>query len=147
MTRRTVCMVAALTAVLAGSVLAQTPVVDSTVLPPQEIGVIAPGQIRIGALEAGDWTMGDGTWADVWYLMGEAGQRVVIEMWARPRAFDGYLQLLDPAGVRLAEDDDGLGRDRGSRIVFTFRAAGRYQIVVNNYDEDPRTGHYTLAVR
>ncbi len=123
---------------------AQAPA-DTTPLPPQEIGTVRIGQTVHGLLEAGDWTMGDGTYADVWYFQAEAGQRVVIEL--SSRAFDSYLQLLDPWGGRLAENDDGLGRDRGARINYMVREAGRFQVVVNNYDEDPRTGRYQLTLR
>ena len=118
---------------------------DTTVLPPQEIGTIRIGQTMRGLLEPGDWTMGDGTYADVWYFQAEAGQRVIIEL--ASRAFDSYLQLLDPAGARLAENDDGLGRDRGARITYMVRETGRFQIVVKNYDEDPRTGSYQITLR
>jgi serine protease Do len=130
---------------LAGAARAQTPAPADTSAPlPQEILPIRVGQTRAGLLEPGDHTMGDGTWADVWYLTLTAGQRVTIEL--RSRDFDAYLQLLDPAGNRLAEDDDSAGRS-DARIMYTAREAGRYQIVVNNYDDEPDTGRYTLTVR
>jgi len=130
-------------AALALPAVAQTPQ-DTAAPPPQEIATITVGQTRSGLLEAGDWTMGDGTWADVWYVALTAGQRVVIDLHS-PR-FDAYMQLLDPWGARLAEDDNsGPGDD--ARITFVAPAAGRYQIVANNYDEDRRVGPYTLTVR
>jgi hypothetical protein len=110
---------------------------------PQEILSVETGQMRVGVLEAGDWTMGDGTWADVWYIQLQVGQRVVIEL--RSREFDAYLQLLDPAGGKLSEDDDGAGRG-DARITFTARETGRHQIIVNNFSDEPDTGRYTLAV-
>lgn len=110
----------------------------------QEISTIQVGQTRVGLLEQGDWVMGDGTWADVWYINAQAGQRASIEL--RSRSFDAYLQLLDPYGAKLAEDDDGLSHG-DARIQFTFRTAGRYQIVVNNYSDEPATGRYLLTVR
>jgi hypothetical protein len=119
--------------------------VDTTVLPPQEIGTIAVGQTRSGVLEVGDWTMSDATWADVWYVNATAGQRLVIEL--RSSRFDSYLQLLDPWGTMLAENDDGSGMGSGSRITYTAREAGRYQVVVNNFGDTPQGGAYTLAVR
>jgi hypothetical protein len=134
-------------AVSAGTARAQagapTPT-DTTIPLPQEIVVVQSGQTRIGLLEQGDWTMGDGTWADVWYVVGQAGQRVTIEL--RSRQFDAYLQLLDPAGIKLQEDDDGLGHG-DAKIVYTFRDSGRFQIVVNNYSDEPATGRYLLTVR
>jgi hypothetical protein len=63
--------------------------------------------------------------------------------------FDAYVQLLDPWGTMLAQDDDhgcrgGMG---DARITATMREAGRYQIVVNNFGDTPQGGAYTLAVR
>jgi hypothetical protein len=119
--------------------------VDTMVLPPQEIGTIAPGQTKSGTLEAGDWNMSDGTFCDIWYIQGTAGQRVSITL--RSRAFDSYLQLLDAGGTKVAEDDDSGGGGGAARITFTFRANERYQIVVNNYSDEVATGRYTLEVR
>ena len=117
---------------------------DTTTLGPQEIGTIAAGQTRYGLLEVGDYTMGDGTWADVWYLQLNAGQRVQIDLGST--VFDPYMQLLDPWGNKLAEDDDN-GPGNSSRIIFTAREAGRYQIVVNASQDVPRTGRYMLVVQ
>jgi pre-peptidase len=117
---------------------------DTTLLPPQEIGTIHFGQARSGILESGDYTMGDQTWADVWYFEATAGQRITIELVSRQ--FDPYVQLLDPWGGKLAEDDDS-GEGNSSHLVFTFRDAGRYQIIVNNSGDEARTGTYVLTVR
>ncbi len=122
---------------------AQAPV-DTDAPPPQEIQTIRPGQTRSGLLEAGDFTMGDGTWADVWYVEATAGQRLVVEL--RSRRFDAYLQFLDPWGGRLAEDDDSAGGG-DARITITVREAGRYQIVVNSFGDTRQVGPYTLSVR
>jgi hypothetical protein len=138
----------ALLAAVAGTASAQTPAgpsVDTTVLGPQEIGTIGVGQTRSGVLEAGDWTMSDATWADVWYVQATAGQHLVIEL--RSHMFDAYLQFLDPWGGKLADNDDGAGIGSDSRINVTVREAGRYQIVVNNFGDTPQGGAYTLAVR
>lgn len=118
--------------------------VDTTILPPQEIGSIQVGQTRYGMLELGDYTMGDGTYADVWYLNLNAGQRVTVELVSTQ--FDAYEQFLDPWGGKLAEDDDSGGHNN-SRLSFTVREAGRYQIVVNNSGDVQKTGRYTLTVR
>ena len=96
-------------------------------------------------IEDGDYTMADGTWADVWYVEGTVGQRLVITL--RSRAFDSYLQLLDAAGGKVAEDDDSGGGGGAARITYTVRTPGRYQIVVNNFGDTPRPGAYTLEVR
>ena len=116
---------------------------DTTVLPPQDIGTIGVGQTKDGLLEIGDYTMADGTWADVWYISLAAGQRITIDL--SSTQFDAYVQFLDPWGGKLAEDDDG-GGHKNSRLSFTPREAGRYQIVVNNSGDSQKTGRYTLAV-
>jgi hypothetical protein len=112
--------------------------------PPQEIATIAPGSLRNGMLEIGDYTMGDATWADVWYVNLTAGQRVTIEL--RSTHFDAYLQVLDPWGGKLADNDDGSDH-RNAKLVFVPREAGRFQIVVNNSGDTPKTGAYTISVR
>ena len=117
--------------------------VDTTTLGPQEIGTIVVGQTRFGLLEVGDYTMGDATWADVWYVNLTAGQRIQIDLGSTQ--FDPYMQLLDPWGGKLAEDDDG-GPGNSSRLLFTAREAGRYQIVVNTSQDVVRTGRYQLSV-
>jgi len=114
---------------------------------PGQIGHISVGTNVQGRLETGDQRMNDGTWADVWYFQGTQGQRVVIELRvAVANVFDPYLQLLDPAGSKLAEDTDGAG-NHNSRITFTLREAGRFQIVVNNEGDSRKTGRYTLSLR
>ncbi len=118
--------------------------VDTTILPPQEIGTIQVGQTRNGMLELGDYTMGDGTFADVWYINLNAGQRVTVELMSTQ--FDAYEQFLDPWGGKLAEDDDSGGHNN-SRLSYTVRETGRYQIVVNNSGDVQKTGRYTLTVR
>lgn len=117
---------------------------DSTVPPAHVIGWIRAGQTREGLLEDGDYRMEDASWCDIWYLEVTAGQRVVIEL--RSRAFDAYLQLLDPLGAKVAEDTDGAGGS-DSRITYTAPRAGVFQIVVNNEGDDVKTGPYRLTVR
>jgi len=117
---------------------------DTASLGPQEIGTIRLGQTRNGLLEAGDWTMSDGTFADIWYIEATAGQRLIVEL--RSRRFDAYLQLLDPFGAKLAEDDDSAGNG-DARISYTVREPGRYQIIVNNFGDTPQSGSYSVAAR
>lgn len=133
---------------LASATAASAQTASDTAAPrARDIATISLGQTRYGALEEGDYTMADGTWADVWYFQGTQGQRVVIELRAVvANAFDPYLQLLDPAGSKLAEDTDGAG-NHNSRITFTLRETGRFQIVVNNEGDSQKTGRYTLSLR
>jgi hypothetical protein len=111
---------------------------------PGAVGTVQVGTNVQGRLETGDQQMNDGTWADVWQFQGRANQVVTIEL--RSDEFDAYLQLLDAAGNRLAEDDDSLG-DYNARIVYTLPVTGTYQIVVNNFGDARSAGIYTLSVR
>jgi hypothetical protein len=143
--KRTILVIGAALVAAASPVAAQG--ADTAAPAARAIATIAVGQTRAGMLEEGDYTMGDGTWADVWYFQGTQGQRVVIELRVVVNnAFDPYLQLLDPAGGKLAEDTDGAG-NHNSRITFTLRETGRFQIVVNNEGDSQKTGRYTLSLR
>lgn len=115
---------------------------ETSVPGPQIIGWIRPGQTRNGQLDAGDYRMGDGTLADVWYFDGAAGQRIALAL--RTQDYDGYMQLLDPYGARLAETTS---RGRDVELTFQLPAAGRYQIVVNSAGSEPHLGPYTLALK
>ena len=142
--RRAILLLGAALAATAAPAMAQ--VSDTTAPAPRVIATITLGQTRAGSLDEGDYTMGDGTWADVWYFQGTQGQRVVIELRAVVQgSFDPYLQLLDPAGTKLAEDTDGAG-NHNSRITYTLRETGRFQIVVNNEGDTQKTGRYTLSL-
>ena len=138
---RSTLLAALLVASAASALSAQAPA-DTSALPPQEIGTIAPGQTRGGLLEAGDWNMSDGTWADVWYVQLAAGQRITIE--CRSRGFTAFVQFLDPWGGKLAENAGG---GSGVRLNGAAREAGRYQVVVNNYSETPQAGTYVITIR
>lgn len=117
---------------------------DTTVLGPAAVGAVRRGQKLPGVLQEGDRTMGDGSFADLWGIAARAGERLVVEL--RSTAFDAYLQFLDPDGNRIAEDDDGLGR-QDSRVVVEVPRDGRYWIVVTTYSPRTRAGFYTLGVR
>jgi len=120
----------------------QTPT-ETSVPAPQVIGWIRAGQSREGRLDLGDYRMGDGTLADVWYFDGTQGQRIAIAL--RTGDYDGYMQLLDPYGAKLAETSVRGGHD--VELMFQLPAAGRFQIVVNSAGSDPHTGTYTLSLK
>jgi hypothetical protein len=105
---------------------------------------ITVGQRLSGRLEPGDQTREDGSPQDTWEFDGRAGQDVTIEL--RSAAFDTYLELRDPAGTVLAENDDGLGQGTDSFIAARLPRAGRYRLVVRGYGEDASTGLYELAL-
>ena len=111
---------------------------------PGQTAQIAIGQTLRGRLEAGDQTMADGTYADIWQFQGTAGQTVTIDV--RSDEFDTYMQLLDAGGAKLGEDDDS-GGNLNSRLTFTLPSTGLYQIVVNNAGGSRRVGVYTVSIR
>jgi len=112
--------------------------------PPGEPGRIALGQTMRGELEPGDQLMADSTLADLWQFAGEAGATVTIDL--RSDEFDTYLQVLDPAGKKLGEDDDS-GGDLNSRLTLTLPASEVYLIVVNSAGHERRAGMYVLSIR
>lgn len=77
----------------------------------------------------------------------EANSAYVIEH--RSVMFDAYLQLEDPNGIIVAEDDDG-GRNFGlgpldARITFRANVTGTYRVIATTFDG--RTGQYNLSIR
>jgi hypothetical protein len=105
---------------------------------------VAVGQRLAGRLERGDQTREDGSPQDTWEFDGRAGQDVTIEL--RSSAFDPYLELRDPAGAVVAENDDGLGEGTDSFISARLPRAGRYRIVVRGYGDGESSGLYELAL-
>jgi serine/threonine protein kinase len=75
----------------------------------------------------------------------EAGKTYVIDMISpNQKALDPYLVLLDAAGRKLAEDDDG-GGELNARIVFHAEKAGTYRIQATSFNAG--TGTFTLTIQ
>ncbi|MFD1644417.1 alpha/beta hydrolase [Haloarchaeobius litoreus] len=95
---------------------------------------IAYGQTRSGEIDWDDPTGYRGNYEPVTFE-GEAGDEVTITMTSDG---DPYLQLLDPSGDLVAENDDDwdLG-DYDSRIEgHELAASGEYTIVATSFDSD-----------
>jgi len=107
-------------------------------------GRIALGQRVVGRLERGDQPRPDGGYQDVWEFEGRSGQDVTLAL--RSPAFDTYLELLDPRGTTVAENDDGFGEGTDSFIAARLSRDGRYRIVVRGYGESEAAGLYELAL-
>lgn len=105
---------------------------------------LSVGQRLTGRLETGDQARDDGKPQDTWEFDGRAGQDVTIEL--RSSAFDTYLELRDPAGAVVAENDDGLGEGTDSFISARLPRAGRYRLVVRGYADSASSGLYDLAL-
>jgi hypothetical protein len=106
-------------------------------------GRLEPGRRVGGRLESGDERREEGGYRDVWTFEGRAGQDVLIEM--RSAEFDTYLELLDPQGGLVTENDDG-GEGTDSFISVRLSASGRYRVVARSYGEGDRTGFYDLLL-
>jgi hypothetical protein len=104
--------------------------------------------IEIGVIRTGVLSSDDGrdpyrnNYADRYTLLCYAGQRLEILMTSD--VIDTYLVLQNPAGIRLAEDDDSAG-NLDSRIVFTAPIDGLYTIIATSYSL--QEGPYELLVR
>src|ERR1700677_4768949 len=63
-----------------------------------------------------------------------AGKTYVIDSVSPDqKALDPYLTLLDPAGKKLAEDDDG-GEGLNARIMHRAQTSGTYRIVCTSFE-------------
>ena len=75
-----------------------------------------------------------------------AGKTYVIDMIsANQQALDPYMILFDPAGKKIAEDDDG-GDGLNARIIHRAEATGTYRIVCTSFERSG-AGPYTFMVR
>lgn len=85
----------------------------------------------------------DNSYYAVHEFEGVEGQQVTIDLTSTE--FDAYLMLFDPAGNKIAEDDDGSGSSN-ARIVMTLPITGAYTIIVNTYKAGG-IGNYRLSLR
>lgn len=79
----------------------------------------------------------------VWSFSGNAGRHVVITLFGS-YGFDTYLELFDPYGGLLRENDDISGANLNSRISVVLPYTGVYTIVAHGYDHS--AGSYSLSL-
>lgn len=80
---------------------------------------------------------------DDYYFDGSAGQAITLRMDKRDSNIDSYLELYNPDGSLLAQDDDN-GGDRNARIAVTLRQNGRHKVIAREYSD--RTGGYRISL-
>ncbi|MEP7293292.1 MAG: pre-peptidase C-terminal domain-containing protein [Chloroflexota bacterium] len=115
---------------------ASTPAPQTLPTDTNKRGTIQTGQTVTGTVD----TFVD----DSWTFSGDAGAQVVIALNATDTTLDPQLELYDPNGVLVAENDDANGStNRNSRIEITLPAGGRYTIVVSAFATG---GNYELAL-
>lgn len=107
------------------------------------VGTIRTDERVTGRLEPGDRPHGGGGYEDLWEFEAHAGQDVMIEMHSGD--FDAFLELRDPAGTLVQENDDG-GTGTDALIIAHLGRAGRYRIIARSYGTAQSTGVYDLSV-
>lgn len=85
-----------------------------------------------------------GTDRDTYYFNAVAGRTINLRMTKRTADLDSYLELFDPSGTKVAENDDS-GGDRNAWLVATLATSGTYRIVARSYN-GASSGGYTISV-
>lgn len=79
---------------------------------------------------------------DTYYLNGTANTIASLRM-NRATSMDSYLELYDPNGNKVAENDDG-GGNYNSWIVYRFNSSGTYRLIARSYNAGSGGG-YTVS--
>lgn len=103
-------------------------------LPEEALGELRPGEPVEALLEPGE--------RHLWQFTGEENQSVSLAMFSPDDLLDGYLLLLDPDGVLIAENDDGLG-NRNPIITTQLPTTGVYSVIARGFS-DSASGNYLL---
>ncbi len=95
-----------------------------------------------GELQEGDQQHPqDNTWMDTHTLSGRAGQTLLVHL--SSYTFDAFLQILDPKGNVVAQDDDqGGGTD--ALVILYLTQSGDYTIRANTFSDATAGGSYLL---
>ena len=105
-------------------------------------GALQSGAEVGGTLSEDDASLPDGSHAEVWTLVGEPGQTLVVELVSPD--FDALLMRVPPKRDRYEMDDDSAG-NCNSRLYVTFEGSEPHLIVANSLGPDGR-GAFTLRV-
>ena len=101
-------------------------------------------QVERGSLEEGDRIIDeDGSLYDFYPIEGKKGETYTIYL--ESDEFDAFVALVDSNGNTIKENDDISQEDSNSRIRVTLPEDGKYNVIVNTYDEDG-SGQYILTV-
>jgi hypothetical protein len=97
-----------------------------------------------GRLEAGDYVLDGGEFADAFEVGLVAGRAVTFGLASTD--FDAYLVVIDPAGAVVLEVDDSAGQGLDVLESFVPETSGDYLIAVTSAFAD-ESGAYALTVR
>jgi hypothetical protein len=119
---------------------------DGAVLSPSASLPVDSNMLVYGDVVSG--TIDDARSVELYEFYGQAGDQIEITMRRQTGDLDPFVLLLDEAGNRVAEDDDGAG-DRNAALRFTLTATGTYQIAATRYLEEAgvTTGDFELTVQ
>ncbi len=105
-------------------------------------GVLTPLVEQDGSLDKRDQTLDDGSFADVYPVDLQLGDRVLVEM--SSRKLDTYLAVRSPGGT-VYENDDYAGDDRSSQLDMFVEEAGTWLIYATSSQPGKR-GSYHIRV-
>lgn len=109
-----------------------------------DAGQLRPGQTVSGELRRGDDTLSSGEYNDRWAFPVRRGQTYEVSLTST--AFDPYLLVRGPGGLREDNDDDPAARgSRDSRIRFTAPADGEVEVGATSYAPG-ESGAYRLTL-
>jgi hypothetical protein len=109
--------------------------------PPISARPLSFGQSASDALDQNDAVTNDGATVDAYAVRLTADQEIQLDLSSDD--FDPKLELLTPAGAKVAEDDDG-GPGTNARIRYVVPRAGLYQVRVTAVGSG-EVGNYTLT--
>jgi len=81
---------------------------------------------------------------DTFYFSGVAGRIVTISMWKLNNDLDSFLELYNPVGTKIAENDDG-GGNRNSMISLTLGYSGTYRVLARSWGKNSN-GDYQIRI-
>jgi hypothetical protein len=113
-------------------------VLSVEVVEPSGGGALWYGAVVEGTLPA-PWSL------HTWTFEGEEGQVVTIAMNDTDGVLDCYLELYNPEGVFLTDDDDSGGKLNALIETYTLPVAGTYRIIARGGEFGPM-GTYALTV-
>lgn len=90
-----------------------------------------------------DGTVNPANDRDDYYFDGAADQAITIHMDKRDSNLDSYIELYNPDGTLLGQDDDS-GNNQNSRLAITLRQNGRHKIIARGYQAS--IGGYRLSL-
>lgn len=81
---------------------------------------------------------------DTYYFTGVAGRTISLRMTKQVADLDSFVELYDPNGTKVGENDDG-GGDYNSWLVTNLTSAGTYRVVARSFNS-ASSGAYNISL-